>query len=292
MKLNGKLPKASSPLSSPLQRVSSPLQRDCVVIPFMVREPHHERVCLTLHSSTHPFATSINSLQALSLSKGSERIATQSQRRRAKGEGEIEESSGFFFHRRKALTGRLCFLMVLGLLLLAGCRQKMADQPRYEPLVRSAFFGDERAARPLVEGTVARDQLRVDEHLYQGKQRGKLVDTFPFPVTLTVLSRGRERYDIFCSPCHDRVGTGQGMIVRRGYRAPPSMHLEHLRQAPAGHFFDVMTNGFGVMPDYTQQIRPEDRWAIAAYIRALQFSQHATVADVPADQRQKLENKP
>jgi mono/diheme cytochrome c family protein len=182
--------------------------------------------------------------------------------------------------------------MLLVLLLLAGCRQKMADQPRYEPLGRSTFFDDERAARPLVEGTVARDHLRTDEHLYQGKQRGNLVDTFPFPVTLAVLSRGRERYDIFCSPCHDRVGTGQGMIVRRGYRPPPSMHIERLRQAPAGHFFDVMTSGFGVMPDYRQQIRPEDRWAIAAYIRALQFSQHATVADVPVDQRQQLESKP
>jgi hypothetical protein len=181
--------------------------------------------------------------------------------------------------------------MLLGLLLFIGCRQRMADQPRYEPLGRSTFFDDERAARPLVEGTVARDQLRIDEHLYQGKQQGRLVDTFPFPVTLAVLSRGRGRYDIFCSPCHDRLGTGQGMIVRRGYRAPPSMHIERLRQAPAGHFFDVMTNGFGVMPDYTQQIRPEDRWAIAAYIRALQFSQHATLADVPADQRKQIESK-
>ena len=201
-----------------------------------------------------------------------------------------EEVNNLFVVSR--LNRGLCVLIVLGLLLLAGCRQKMADQPRYEPLGRSTFFGDERAARPLVEGTVARDQLRIDEHLYQGKQRGKLVDTFPFPVTLAVLSRGRERYDIFCSPCHDRVGSGQGMIVRRGYRAPPSMHIERLRQAPAGHFFDVMTNGFGVMPDYTQQIRPADRWAIVAYIRALQFSQHAAVADVPADRRKQLESKP
>jgi Cytochrome C oxidase, cbb3-type, subunit III len=183
-------------------------------------------------------------------------------------------------------------LMMLGLFLLAGCRQKMADQPRYEPLVRSTFFGDERSARPLVEGTVARGQLRTDEQLYEGKQGGKLVDSFPFPVTFAVLSRGRERYDIFCSPCHDRVGTGQGMVVRRGYRAPPSMHIERLRQAPAGYFFDVMTNGFGVMPDYSQPIRAEDRWAIAAYIRALQLSQHATIADIPGDQRQQLEGKP
>jgi hypothetical protein len=211
---------------------------------------------------------------------------------RGRGKGAYEESSGFPFLTRRAVKRGLCVSVVLVFTVLAGCRQKMADQPRYEPLGRSTFFDDERAARPLVEGTVARDQLRTDEHLYQGKQHGKLVDTFPFPVTLAVLSRGRERYDIFCSPCHDRVGTGQGMIVRRGYRAPPSLHIERLRQAPAGHFFDVMTNGFGVMPDYTQQIRPADRWAIVAYVRALQFSQHAAVADVPADRRKQLESKP
>ena len=168
----------------------------------------------------------------------------------------------------------------------------MADQPRYEPLVRSTFFGDDRAARPLVEGTVARGQLRSDEHLYTGKERGKLVDTFPFPVTRAVMARGQQRFNIFCSPCHDRVGTGQGMIVRRGYRVPPSFHIDRLRQAPAGHFFDVMSKGFGVMPEYAQQIQPEDRWAIVAYIRALQLSQHATLADVPENQRQQLGMKP
>jgi mono/diheme cytochrome c family protein len=168
----------------------------------------------------------------------------------------------------------------------------MADQPRYEPLSRSTFFGDDRAARPLVEGTVARGQLRSDEHLYTGKEGGKLVDTFPFPVTRAVLARGQERFNIFCAPCHDRMGMGQGMVVRRGYRAPPSMHIDRLRQMPAGHLFDVMTNGFGVMPDYVQQIQPEDRWAIVAYIRALQLSQHATLADVPEDQRQQLGIKP
>jgi len=182
--------------------------------------------------------------------------------------------------------------MAFGFSAVFGCQQKMADQPRYEPLSRSTFFGDERAARPLVEGTVARGQLRSDEHLYTGKQGGKLVDTFPFPVTLAVLTRGQQRFNIFCSPCHDRVGTGQGMIVRRGYRAPASFHMDRLRQAPVGYFFDVMTNGFGVMPDYAQQIQPEDRWAIVAYIRALQLSQHATLADVPEDQRQQLGIKP
>lgn len=173
-------------------------------------------------------------------------------------------------------------------LLLTACQQKMADQPRHEPLSRSTFFSDGRGSRPLVEGTVARGQLRTDEHLYAGKERGKIVDSFPFPVTRAVLARGQERFNIFCSPCHDRVGNGQGMIVRRGYRAPPSYHTDRLRQAPVGHFFQVMTNGFGVMPDYAQQISPEDRWAIAAYIRALQLSQHATLADVPDAQRSGL----
>jgi Cytochrome C oxidase, cbb3-type, subunit III len=182
--------------------------------------------------------------------------------------------------------------MAVGLALVIGCQQKMADQPRHEPLSQSNFFGDDRAARPLVEGTVARGQLRSDEPLYTGKENGNLVDTFPFPVTLAALERGEQRFNIFCSPCHDRVGTGEGMIVRRGYRAPPSFHIDRLRQAPAGHFFEVMSKGFGAMPDYAQQIRPEDRWAIAAYIRALQLSQHATLAEVPEDQRQKLGIKP
>jgi mono/diheme cytochrome c family protein len=140
----------------------------------------------------------------------------------------------------------------------------------------------------LVEGTVARGQLRTDEHLHTGKVGGKLADTFPFPVTRAVLARGQERFNINCSPCHDRVGYGQGMIVRRGYRAPPSYHIDRLREAPVGHFFQVMTNGFGVMPSYAQQVRAEDRWAIVAYIRALQLSQHATLADVPEEQRQQL----
>jgi mono/diheme cytochrome c family protein len=207
-------------------------------------------------------------------------LSSHPQRGRGKGEGE------------NATTQKLCVLLLLGLAALAGCKQKMADQPRYEPLGRSTFFGDDRAARPLVEGTVARGQLRSDEPLYTGRERGKLVDTFPFPVTRAVLARGQQRFNIFCSPCHDRVGTGQGMVVRRGYRAPPSFHMDRLREAPAGYFFEAMTNGFGVMSDYAQQIQPEDRWAIVAYIRALQLSQHATLADVPEDQRQQLGIKP
>jgi hypothetical protein len=187
---------------------------------------------------------------------------------------------------------KLCVLLLLGLAALAGCQQKMADQPRYEPLAKSDFFGDERSARPLVEGTVARGQLRSDGVLYTGKVNGTLTETLPFPVTKNVLLRGQERYDIFCSPCHDRVGTGQGMVVRRGLRAPPSFHTDRLRTVPAGHFFDVITHGFGIMPDYAAQVAPKDRWAIVAYIRALQLSQNAKLANVPESERRSLETKP
>jgi hypothetical protein len=166
----------------------------------------------------------------------------------------------------------------------------MHDQPRYEPLEASSFFADGRASRPLVPGTVARGQLRTDTHFYLGKVDGALVDALPLPVTRPLLERGRERYDIYCSPCHDRLGSGQGMIVRRGFRRPPSLHIDRLREAPIGHFFDVISNGFGVMTDYAAQVTPPDRWAIAAYIRALQLSQHAQLADVPADIQPQLQS--
>jgi mono/diheme cytochrome c family protein len=158
----------------------------------------------------------------------------------------------------------------------------MHDQPRYEPLEASAFFRDGQASRPIVEGTVARGQLREDEHLYTGKVGGQPAETFPFAVTRPMIDRGQQRYDIYCAPCHDRVGNGVGMIVRRGYRQPPSLHIDRLRQAPPGHLYDVIANGFGAMPDYRGQIQPEDRWAIVAYIRALQLSQHATESDAAA----------
>ncbi|MGH9313761.1 MAG: c-type cytochrome [Vicinamibacterales bacterium] len=155
----------------------------------------------------------------------------------------------------------------------------MHDQPKYEPLEASTFFRDGQASRPLVEGTVARGQLREDEHLYTGKVNGQPATTFPFAITREMMDRGQERYDIYCAPCHDRAGTGDGMIVKRGYRMPQSFHIDRLREAPPGHFYDVVTNGFGAMPDYRAQIRPEDRWAVVAYIRALQLSQHASEAD-------------
>jgi len=174
-------------------------------------------------------------------------------------------------------------------LVLSGCRQDMHDQPKYIPLRESTFFTDARSARPLLEGTIARGHLHDDELLYGGKVNGRDATMFPFRVDAAVMARGRERFDIYCSPCHGRTGQGDGMVVRRGYRRPPSMHQDRLRDAPVGHFFDVMTNGFGAMPDYAAQIKAEDRWAIAAYVRALQLSEHATVADVPVSERDKIQ---
>jgi cytochrome c len=139
-----------------------------------------------------------------------------------------------------------------------------------------------------VPGTVARGQLRIDDHLYKGKVDGKDADTFPFPITANDILRGQQRFNIYCTPCHDYTGSGRGMIVQRGFPQPPSLHIDRLRQAPVGHFFDVMTNGFGNMYSYAARVTPEDRWRIAAYIRALQLSEHATPADVPEDERQKL----
>lgn len=164
----------------------------------------------------------------------------------------------------------------------------MHDQPRYDPLASSTFFDDGRSARPVVPGTVARGQLRLDEHLYTGKVNGALVDTFPFPVTRPVLECGRERYNIYCSPCHDYLGTGHGMIVQRGFQPPLSYHNDRLREAPVGHYFDVITNGFGAMRSYADRVSPEDRWAIIAYIRALQLSQHAPLEAVPEKERAQL----
>ena len=169
------------------------------------------------------------------------------------------------------------------LLVLASsaCRQDMHNQPKYRPLRATAFFADGSSARPLVEGTVARGTLQDDVAFFTGKSGNTLVSDLPFAVDATVVTRGQERYDIFCTPCHDATGSGRGMVVQRGYRQPPSLHDERLRSAPAGHLFDVITNGFGAMPDYKAQVPARDRWAIVAYIRALQLSQHATAADVP-----------
>jgi mono/diheme cytochrome c family protein len=182
---------------------------------------------------------------------------------------------------------RICVVLFVG--VSAACRQDMHDQPKYIPLRESAFFQDDRSARPVVEGTVARGQLHDDELLYTGKSQGADAEMFPFAVDATVMARGQERFNIYCAPCHGRTGQGDGMIVRRGYRRPPSLHQDRLRNAPAGHFFDVITNGFGAMPDYAAQVRAEDRWAIVAYVRALQLSEHAALADVAAAERGKIQ---
>jgi mono/diheme cytochrome c family protein len=174
-------------------------------------------------------------------------------------------------------------LLVLALCLCAGsaCRQDMHNQPKYRGLRPSAFFADGSSARPLVEGTIARGTLQEDEAFFTGKIDKVMVKEFPFAIDEKVVTRGQERYDIYCSPCHDRTGGGNGMVVQRGYKQPPSYHTDRLRQADVGYFFDVITNGFGAMPDYRAQIAPRDRWAIVAYIRALQYSQHAPASDVP-----------
>lgn len=173
-------------------------------------------------------------------------------------------------------------------IFLLACRQQMADQPRYDPLEPSEFFADRQSARPLVENTVARGMLKDDEHLYEGMSGGKPAAAFPFPITAEIMQRGRERYDIFCSPCHSRTGNGDGMIVRRGFTRPASFHIDRLREAPPGYLFNVITNGFAAMPSYRVQITPEDRWAIVAYLRALQASQNAGVNDLPAEARERL----
>jgi mono/diheme cytochrome c family protein len=175
--------------------------------------------------------------------------------------------------------------------LASACRQDMHNQPKYRPLRESVFFGDQQSSRPFVPDTVARGHLRDDQLLYTGKIDGNDALMFPFQIDESVMARGQERFNIYCSPCHGRTGLGDGMVVRRGYRRPPSFADDRLRQAPVGHFFDVITNGFGAMPDYAAQVRPADRWAIAAYVRALQTAAHATIDEVPAQQRTQLETQ-
>jgi mono/diheme cytochrome c family protein len=176
-------------------------------------------------------------------------------------------------------------LGLLAVLALAGCRQDMHDQPRFKPLAKSDFYADLRSARPQVEGTVARGQLNADTYFYTGYVGKDPGDYMPFPATVDVLARGQQRFNIYCAPCHSRVGDGNGMIAQRGFVPPPSYHTDRLRKAPLGYFFGVITNGYGAMPDYASQIPPRDRWAIVAYLRALQLSQAATLSDVPKDQK-------
>jgi len=173
---------------------------------------------------------------------------------------------------------------------LAGCRRDMFLQPSEKPLERSEFFRDnEMASRPLPAHTVARGQLDEDEAFYRGMIGTNLITQFPMPITREVLLRGQERFNIYCAPCHGRTGEGNGMIPQRGYPSPPSYHTDRLRTVPVGHFFDVITRGYGVMYPYANRVEPADRWAIAAYIRALQLSQDAKISDVPNADRAQLE---
>lgn len=194
--------------------------------------------------------------------------------------------------RGASLSGPSCpswfkvFAAITAITLTTACRIDMHVQPRQNPLSRSDFYSDQRSARPPVEGTIARGQLHEDTYFYTGKIGNNPGDVMPFPVTKEVLDRGRERFNIFCAPCHSRLGDGNGFVSSRGFaRKPPSFHIVRLQKAPVGYFYDVITEGFGIMPDYASQIPPQDRWNIVAYVRALQLSQNATLADVPAGQK-------
>lgn len=219
-----------------------------------------------------------------------------------------------FDGKRSAAGG----LRVLAVLFLAGCQQQMAEQPSYRPLEASSFFSDGQSARQLVAGTVARGHLRIDTHLYTGRKPGanrrleqkrteqplppgknvdgktaalmeaEFVDTFPFPVTREVLEQGHNRYMIYCVVCHDPLGTGRGKIVERGYTPPPSYHSARLRSVPVGHIFAVASEGYGSMPSYAAQISARDRWAIVAYVRALQLSQHFPADQLTSEMKQEM----
>jgi mono/diheme cytochrome c family protein len=217
---------------------------------------------------------------------------------------------------RRAVRAVQAALIALVLASCAACQQQMGEQPSYRPLKPSEFFADGQSARPLIPGTVARGQLRLDRAYYTGLQgptpgggeyggpgglslpvartalpQQPYVDTFPFPVTRQVLQRGKERFTIYCSVCHGPLGYGDGVVVERGFTKPNSYHSDRLRSAPVGYFFDVITHGYGSMPDYASQVPPEDRWAIVAYVRALQLSQHATLVELPEAIRKTAESE-
>jgi mono/diheme cytochrome c family protein len=183
----------------------------------------------------------------------------------------------------------MLLLAGLGLTLVGCSRLDMQDQPKFKPQRGSDFFADGRSNRPEVEGTIARGSLDEDTAYYDGKDaQGNDIAEFPLAVDKAFIERGQQRYDAYCSPCHGRIGNGLGMIVRRGFKQPPSYHIDRLRTAPVGHFYDVITNGYGAMLNYAAQVQVRDRWAIVAYIRALQYSQNANVNDLSADARVKV----
>lgn len=194
----------------------------------------------------------------------------------------------FITQTRTGTALRWAAIAMVGV-LMAGCRLDMHVEPKYKGLEPSSFFNDGRSERPVVPGTVARGELRTDELYYTGKINGQIANLFPFAITKEDLDRGQERFNVYCAPCHDYTGSGNGMIVQRGFPAPPSYHIDRLMKAPVGHFFDVMTNGYGTMYSYAGRVSPRDRWCIAAYIRALQLSQNAPTSDVPPNELTKLE---
>ncbi len=184
---------------------------------------------------------------------------------------------------------RSAFAIATASLLIGACRQDMHDQPKYKPQRVSDFFADGRAGRPEVEGTIARGTLNEDTAFYTGKDpKGDDISDFPVAIDKAFLLRGQQRYDIYCAPCHGRIGNGLGMIVRRGFKQPPSYHIDRLRTAPVGHIYDVISNGYGAMLNYASQVQPRDRWAITAYIRVLQYSQNAPIAELSSDARTKI----
>jgi len=202
----------------------------------------------------------------------------------------------FRVHRRASPRPVIpAFALAAACLALAamstGCRRDMFDQPKSNPLRESDLFSDHAASRPIPPHTITRD-ASVDDSFYTGLNGTNPASAFPYPITRDVLERGRQRFEINCAPCHGFTGEGNGIIVHRGFPSPPSYHLDRLREAPAGHFVDVMTHGYGAMLSQAERVAPEDRWAIAAYIRALQLSQHATTKDAPADQIAKFSNPP
>lgn len=180
----------------------------------------------------------------------------------------------------------LSVIAILPLLfLMAACRQDMQDQPKYKPLGANRFFADGRDARPTPAGTIARDELNNTDAFHTGSANGEFLDTIPLKVDLQLLRRGQERFDIYCSPCHGRTGDGNGMVAQRGFKIPADLHTDRLRSVPPGYIYQVIKNGYGAMGDYGDQIPVNDRWAIVAYVKALQLSRDAPLNDVPEAQR-------
>lgn len=183
-------------------------------------------------------------------------------------------------------------LIALSLIALGGCRRDMQDQPRYKPLRASRFFADSRSARPIPPGTIARDELNAQDVMHTGLTQGHFATQLPVQITRKVLERGQERYNIYCTPCHGFIGDGKGMVAKRGFKWPANLHTDRLRSAPPGYLFQVISNGYGAMPAYREQIAPEDRWAILIYVRALQLSQNATLSDASSEGQRELEKQP